>query len=444
MLGGCNGFLDPSAVGRFNQKPLLVKILSSLDTGVEEVNDEFANATDPRPEDLVADGQDYTLGRNDLITVSITDLVNPGVETVKTTRISETGKISLPYLGQIQAEGVTEAQLEQAIIEAYRNARLVENAQVSVSVSEARSRTFSILGSVLNPGQFGIFQSDFRVLDALVVARDVSAPTGVDYLYVIRREDLNRRATTRPADGAAPTTDPLAPRSQANPVQGNKTVLLQTTGDAGASGTQPPSGDTSGRIMIIDGKSVDIGEGATTTPANDNAQAPGTTGAFAFNTPAELGNTRIIRIPVVELKNGELKYNIIVKPQDMIVVPSPVNGEYYMDGHIARTGAYTLTGRKIDLQMAVAAAGGFDGVAIPARTEIIRRVGEDQKVYARVDLDKISAGLEPDIYLKPNDVVRVGTNVVAPFLASIRSAFRFTYGFGFLYDRNFGPNDNNR
>src|SRR5438105_107821 len=78
MLSGCNGFLDPTAVGRFDQKPLLVKILSSLDTGVEEVNDEFANATDPKPEHLVADEHDYALGKNDLISVSITDLVNPG------------------------------------------------------------------------------------------------------------------------------------------------------------------------------------------------------------------------------------------------------------------------------------------------------------------------------------------------------------------------------
>jgi protein involved in polysaccharide export with SLBB domain len=120
-----------------------------------------------------------------------------------------------------------------------------------------------------------------------------------------------------------------------------------------------------------------------------------------------------------------------------------VNGEYYMDGHITRPGAYTLTGRKIDLQMAVAAAGGYDSVAIPARTEIIRRIGEDQKVYALVDLDKISAGQQPDIYLKPNDVVRVGTNAIAPFLASFRNAFRLTYGFGFLYDRNYGPDNNN-
>ena len=33
----------------------------------------------------------------------------------------------------------------------------------------------------------------------------------------------------------------------------------------------------------------------------------------------------------------------------------------------------------------------------------------------------------------------IGTNALAPFIAAIRNGFRFTYGFGFLYDRNFAP-----
>jgi len=43
------------------------------------------------------------------------------------------------------------------------------------------------------------------------------------------------------------------------------------------------------------------------------------------------------------------------------------------------------------------------------------------------------------MYLKPDDVIEVGTNAVAPFLAAIRGGFRMTYGFGFLYDRNYAP-----
>ena len=54
-----------------------------------------------------------------------------------------------------------------------------------------------------------------------------------------------------------------------------------------------------------------------------------------------------------------------------------------------------------------------------------------------VNLDRIFAGQDADFFLKPHDIINVGTHAVAPFLASIRTAFRITYGFGFVWDRNF-------
>ena len=44
---------------------------------------------------------------------------------------------------------------------------------------------------------------------------------------------------------------------------------------------------------------------------------------------------------------------------------------------------------------------------------------------------------------KPDDQVQVGTHFVAPFIAAVRNGFRITYGFGFLYDRNYAPTNNN-
>ena len=40
-------------------------------------------------------------------------------------------------------------------------------------------------------------------------------------------------------------------------------------------------------------------------------------------------------------------------------------------------------------------------------------------------------------FLKPNDVIAVGTDPRGIFYAVVRNAFRMTYGFGFIYDRNF-------
>ena len=139
-----------------------------------------------------------------------------------------------------------------------------------------------------------------------------------------------------------------------------------------------------------------------------------------------------------------MKYNIVIRPGDLIFVPDPVTGEFYMGGHVARVGVYSLTGRKITITEAVISAGMLDQLAIPERTEIRRRIGNDRMVHVRVDLAKIFAGEEPNLYMKPYDEVLVGTNAIAPFLAAMRGGFRLTYGFGFLYDRNFASSANNR
>jgi protein involved in polysaccharide export with SLBB domain len=148
-------------------------------------------------------------------------------------------------------------------------------------------------------------------------------------------------------------------------------------------------------------------------------------------------------VPYTQLKNGDLRYNIVIRPDDMVFVPDPITGEYYMGGHVTRVGVYSLTARKITIKEAIISAGMLDQLAIPGRTQIIRRLPGDREVFARVDLEKIFAGLEPDVYLKPDDQILVGTNAVAPFLAALRGGFRITYGFGFLYDRNYAPAQTN-
>jgi polysaccharide export outer membrane protein len=154
------------------------------------------------------------VGKNDLLSISITDLVGPGIETVKQARVSESGNISLPLVGQVRAEGLTEAQLETEIQRAYREANLMPNAQVSVTVQQALARIFSILGSVARPGVYQITQSDFRVLDALVTAGDVNSQ-GVDYIYIVRRTDMGATPTTGAAHGS--TGDAAQPGQPAQP-----------------------------------------------------------------------------------------------------------------------------------------------------------------------------------------------------------------------------------
>lgn len=151
--------------------------------------------------------------------------------------------------------------------------------------------------------------------------------------------------------------------------------------------------------------------------------------------------TRLIRIPVDKLLAGDPRYNIVIKPSDTIFVPVDIVGEFSIMGNVNRTGYIPLTGRPMTLKQAIAAAGGLGPLAWPKRCEVIRRIGRNKEEIAMVDLDKIASGEQPDFFIKPHDQINVGTHETSRWRAILRNAFRATYGFGFVYDRNFADRD---
>lgn len=151
--------------------------------------------------------------------------------------------------------------------------------------------------------------------------------------------------------------------------------------------------------------------------------------------------TRLIRIPADKLAIGDPRYNIVIKPGDSIFVPVDIIGEFYVTGNVNKTGTVLLTGRPMTLKQAIAAAGGLGPLAWPKRCEIVRRIGRAEEEIVMVDLDKIASGETPDFFIKPNDLINVGTHATARWRAVLRNAFRTTYGFGFVYDRNFANKD---
>lgn len=452
-----DGFIAPQEMMRLQHQPLMKEILSSLSSGYDEPNEEFPDARDVIAADLDVNAADYVIGRNDLLQITLTD-VTPGVETAKTSRVSESGNVSLPLIGQLQASGLTEAQLERAIQQKYQDQGIVKNATVSVTVLEARQRTFQIRGAVMRPGQYAIVQADFRMIDALVLAGDVTVPS-IEFAYVIR-PPANKAATSQPttqpttAEPATPPTGggnllepkppmekapPPAEHTETAPTSGPKPTGTTTLEDATKTSADT---DKSPPVYVNGNQPVDATQptSAPTTAATMPTTAPGN---FTFNAPLPVDMSTIIKIPLRQLLNGDLKYNVVIRPQDTVVVPIPEAGEFYMGGHVQRVGVYSLTGRQITLKQAIISAGMLDELAVPERTEIVRRLGRDKEIYVRVNLAKVFRGQQPDVFLKPYDQVMVGTDFVAPFWAALRNSFRITYGFGFLYDRNFYNAPNN-
>jgi len=239
---------------------------------------------------------------------------------------------------------------------------------------------------------------------------------------------------TASATTATATTDAAAAMTGAATAPVADHALLEHA--AGGVATGPST-----RYVFIDGRWVPIQvrpQGSATGPAvaGGGVAVPNTEDISSVVPAEKLVQQRVIRIPLDQLREGESKYNIVVRPGDIINIPPVDPGEFYMMGHVNRPGVYTLTGRKITLKMAVASAGNLDATAIPRRCELIRRVGTDQEIFVMVDLQKIFDGEQPDIFLKNYDIVNVGTDMIAPFLLILRNAYRASYGFGFVYDRN--------
>ncbi|MFT3788576.1 MAG: polysaccharide biosynthesis/export family protein [Tepidisphaeraceae bacterium] len=466
---GCesNSFMDPSE-GQLgvDSGARIVPILDSLTIGIDESNAQFAGARDVKAADTVATPTDYKVGPGDLLQINVPDLLGPGLISTDQKRVSDTGWISLQYVGKVDVSGLTEPEVQDKLAQAYKDKGMLQDPQVSVTVMDSQNRLFTITGAVNRGGPYGLPRSDYRLLDALATAGGRTSETGIDYVYIIRKIDSGKSGSTTepttpgmtPSTPTTPGSDPLLPQSAAPSAARVVYALFQPTGDTADRMVQPEGAPATAATTNESTPATPVAPADAGTPATPlvpatptpavTTEPPVTTGvtpvttpnaasSFEFAAPGEPADREIIKVPVDQLLKGALKYNVVIKPNDMIVVPSPTIGEYYMGGHVQRVGVYSLTGRRITLTQALISAGMLDQVAIPARTRISRRLDPNHKMLVRVDLERIYAGLEPDIVLKPDDEVHVGTNFGAPFLAAIRNGFRASYGFGFIYDRNY-------
>jgi polysaccharide export outer membrane protein len=479
-------------------------ILDSLGVSEETVAS-YEAAEDPKPADVIIQEQDYAFSSGDVIRIAIFELLQEGQPYVDNFIVSESGNISIPEIGQIQATGLTETQLEEEI----RNSLspgILKNPSVTVSLQSSLSRTFTILGDgVTTPGRYGIPRYDFRLMDALATAGS-ARQFNVSYIYVVRRltgqEQLGEQIGQESPMGLKPVEteqqidannaeekidqemlkiiEPTFSRADSGGLviasaemvtkeQLETLAIPETVGDSNndnaqreISNTIPEVQENEGRVEWVfrDGKWVPVRmeEPIAVEPEKQADLKPqfkpqltkqGETKPVkpeAKPLPEQYGwedlqsagiQNRVIRVPKDRLYGGDPRYNIVIKPQDTISVQLDVVGEFYVLGNVNNQGVINLTGRPMTLKMAIASAGGLGQLAWPKKCEVVRRIGEKKEEIVMVDLEKIANGTQPDFFIKPNDVINVGTHGIARYLAVLRNAFRATYGFGFIYDRNF-------
>jgi len=532
---GCVGcskdILDPTQLGRFRPVPVVNIILDSLGV-VDEPEETYAGAEDPRPEDVIPYEQDYVIGTGDIVRISIYELYSEGRPFLNDYMVTETGRVSIPEVGQVRAAGLTEARLEEEI----RNIlspSVLKNPSVSVMLRSSLSHIYSISGSgVGRSGRFAIPRHNFRLLDAIAQAGG-AGEYNVSYIYVSREvtgeeatlaqpgeimelgtEEQEEERGIEPRDvevepvgpdrggeGLSPEEEMLeiiAPYAKGNTDKGGIIIALsEMITDEELESLATPAGleseaksgaeDEQSAAKVEDisrGRAVrnpvrdalrqdSIGEaGRTEWVFEDGKWLPVRVGPVEDVEPREVrrrdelarerlpleegeaverygweqigaggAQVRVIKIPVDKLLGGDARYNIVIRPGDSISVPVDIIGEFWVMGNTRGSGPISLTARPMTLKMAIATAGGLGPLAWPKKVEVIRRIGENREVTVLVDLDKIAKGLQPDFFIKPYDLINVGTHGISRYAAALRNAFGASYGFSFSYSRNFATRD---
>ena len=126
---------------------------------------------------------DYPLGPGDVLRIQV--FQNPDLTTE--TRVSETGLITYPLIGNVEVGGLPIAAAEKKIAAALKNGGFVRQPQVNIIVLQMRGNQVSVLGQVNRPGRFPL-ETVSRVSDMLAMAGGAT-PTGDDSAIVIGLRD---------------------------------------------------------------------------------------------------------------------------------------------------------------------------------------------------------------------------------------------------------------
>jgi protein involved in polysaccharide export with SLBB domain len=268
-------------------------------------------------------------------------------------------------------------------------------------------------------------------LGMLRAASRQAPPVDIDQLEPAKADDrasanLNSTATSNSSDGASGDQFIYDNASQSW-VRKSAMTTTATSQAATTDSNSTPTGDSQ--------------SSSATTDTGNNAGLRSVENA-KINKKRNLENKEksiVIDIDYNQLVRGDSTLNIVIKPGDAIYCDSGDVGVVYIDGEISRPGVYNLpTAGRLTLSRLVAAAGGVSELAIPERCDLIRRLGTDKEACVRISLLAIRNRGEPDLFLKRDDHIIVGTNFWALPLSRLRRDLSFPNSIGFQLDRNFG------
>lgn len=126
---------------------------------------------------------DYRMGTGDVLRITVYG--QPDLTTEA--RVSDSGNITFPLIGEVRMAGITPAQGQAEIAQRLAKGRFILDPFVTVNIVQYRGQQISVLGRVNRPGKFNLERAS-RITDALALAGGI-VPDGADSVTLVRERD---------------------------------------------------------------------------------------------------------------------------------------------------------------------------------------------------------------------------------------------------------------
>jgi polysaccharide export outer membrane protein len=251
---------------------------------------------------------EYRLGAKDLLEIKVL-----GEDKLSTTvRVSEEGKITFPYLGEILVDGLTAAQLEKTLSRLLEEKYII-NPQVKVSIKEFRSKRVSILGAIGRQGSYELLGRT-TLLEILAEAGGLARDAGKEIIIIRQQADGSNVSLKIPVEdlmqkGEAKLNLVLEPNDIIN-IPADQLVQIYVYGQV----------KSPGAIQVL--------KSNIPTLVRAIAQAGGFTeraakGSVVIRRKDALGNEKEIKVNVKNIQKNKSK-DIQLQPDDVVFVPETI------------------------------------------------------------------------------------------------------------------------
>jgi len=130
--------------------------------------------------------QDYVIGIDDVLAITVWK----ESDISRVVFVRPDGKISLPLIGEVKADGLTPGALQTLVATELRS--FLYEPEVTVAVQEMRSQRFNMVGELNRPGTYQV-SKPMTVLDAIALAGGLRDFAKATKIYVLRlRPDGSR------------------------------------------------------------------------------------------------------------------------------------------------------------------------------------------------------------------------------------------------------------